>query len=586
MDAPPEPPTSFADLQLDDRICRAVAKLGYEAPSPIQASTIPPLLAGRDVLGQAQTGTGKTAAFALPTLSLLDLGTRAVQALVLTPTRELAIQVAEAFHSYAGEMRGFHVLPVYGGQPYPIQIQKLQKGVHVVVGTPGRVMDHMRRGTLSLDELAILVLDEADEMLKMGFQEDVAWILEQTPRTRQIALFSATMPPEIQRIARKHMRDPEEILLEVRATAATTVRQRYQIVPWRRKLEALTRLLEIEPFDGMLVFVRTKNAAAELAEKLEARGHNAAALSGDVPQKARERIVQQLKNGKLDIIVGTDVAARGLDVDRISHVINYDLAHDSESYVHRIGRTGRAGRSGEAIVFLTPRERHMLPLIERATSSTLEKLVLPTTGEVNAKRIAAFKDRVRETMAGGVESVFAELAQELLAEPDTDPALLCGALAQLVQGQQPFLLEDQEPEPEPRPQRRREEGPHEERPPQKKGLRLSAATEPGKERFRIEVGEIHGVRPGNIVGAILGESSLQREDLGSIEIHRRFSTVDLPSSISSDDLRSIGRTRVFQQKLKIRRVIDGELAHGLAKRKHRKGKRKPAGEAESPTGEG
>jgi len=362
------PSTNFSDMALKQPLLKALNTLGYELPTAIQAQTIPLLLEGRDVLGQAQTGTGKTAAFALPLLSNLDLKQKDPQVLVLAPTRELAIQVAEAFKSYAGQIKSFHVLPVYGGQEYGTQLRALQRGVHVIVGTPGRVMDHMRRGNIKLDKLKTLVLDEADEMLRMGFIDDVEWVLEQTPKQRQIALFSATMPPQIRKITKRYLRNPAEITIKVKTATAETIRQRYWPVTGTHKLDALTRILEAETFDAMLVFVRTKTSTLEVADKLEARGYRAVALNGDIAQKNRERIITQLKAGKLDILVATDVAARGLDVDRISHVINYDIPHDTEAYVHRIGRTGRAGREGDAILFVAPRERRMLQAIENNTS--------------------------------------------------------------------------------------------------------------------------------------------------------------------------------------------------------------------------
>ena len=363
---------TFQQLALSEPILKALNDVGYETPSPIQAETIPLLLSGRDVLGQAQTGTGKTAAFALPALSNIDVNQRDPQILVLAPTRELAIQVAEAFHKYAKHIKGFNVLPIYGGQEYGGQIRSLKRGVHAVVGTPGRVMDHIRKGTLNLDGLKTLVLDEADEMLRMGFIDDVEWILEQTPKTRQIALFSATMPTQVRRIATAHLTDPAQITIKMKTATANLIRQRFWPVSGMHKLDALTRILEAETFDGMIIFVRTRIATVEVAEKLSARGFAASALNGDIPQAQRERTVDQLKKGKLDILVATDVAARGLDVERISHVVNYDIPHDTEAYIHRIGRTGRAGREGDAILFVAPRERRMLNAIERATSKKIE----------------------------------------------------------------------------------------------------------------------------------------------------------------------------------------------------------------------
>ena len=382
---------SFADLGLSPQVLEALKEVGYESPSPIQAATIPVLLAGRDMIGQAQTGTGKTAAFALPLLSHIKVRTGPPQVIVLVPTRELAIQVAEAFQKYAAKIKGFHVLPIYGGQSYTPQLMSLKRGAHVVVGTPGRVMDHIKRGTLDLGGVTALVLDEADEMLQMGFVDDIEWILEQTPANKQVALFSATLPSPIRRIAQKHLRDPAEVTIASKTSTAANIRQRYWIVSGVHKLDALTRILEAEPFDGMLIFTRTKQSTVELAERLEARGFAVAALNGDMQQKDRERTVTRLKGGQLDILVATDVAARGLDVERISHVVNYDVPYDTESYVHRIGRTGRAGRNGEAILFITPRERNMLRYIERATRSPLEPMDLPSVADVNEQRVARFR---------------------------------------------------------------------------------------------------------------------------------------------------------------------------------------------------
>src|SRR3954462_8937240 len=393
------PEVTFADLGLDEKVLKALADVGYETPSPIQAATIPPLLAGRDVGGLAQTGTGKTAAFALPILSRLDLSQKTPQALVLAPTRQLALQVCEAFERYAAHLRGVHVLPVYGGQGYGVQLSALRRGVHVVVGTPGRIMDHLEKGTLDLSELRFLVLDEADEMLKMGFADDVETILADTPDDKHVALFSATMPAQIRRISKKYLRDPVEITVKSTTSTAPNITQRYLTVSYPQKVDALTRILEVENFEGMIVFVRTKNETETLAEKLRARGLSAAAINGDVAQAQRERTVNQLKSGKLDVLVATDVAARGLDVDRISHVVNYDIPTDTESYVHRIGRTGRAGRSGDAISFVTPRERYLLRHLERANGVALEEMRLPSVEDVNVTRLARFDDAITAALA-------------------------------------------------------------------------------------------------------------------------------------------------------------------------------------------
>jgi ATP-dependent RNA helicase DeaD len=437
---PPREPVQFRDLNLGDTLLATLAEVGYETPSPIQAATIPPLLEGRDVLGQAQTGTGKTAAFALPILAHLDLSKTKPQALVLAPTRELAIQVAEAFQRYAAKLPGFHVLPIYGGQSYGPQLGGLKRGAHVVVGTPGRVIDHLNRGSLDLSQLTTLVLDEADEMLRMGFIDDVEAVLKKTPPTRQIALFSATMPTQIRRIAQNHLRDPIEISIKNKTTTATNIRQRYWYVSGVQKLDALTRILEAEPFEAMLVFMRTKQATEELAEKLKARGFSAAAINGDIVQAQRERTIQQLKDGRIDILVATDVAARGLDVERISHVLNFDIPHDTEGYVHRIGRTGRAGRSGEAILFVTPREKRLLQSIERATRQPIAEMQLPSVDAVNDQRIAKFKQRIADTLAAGDLDVFRRMIEQYEQEQNVPAIEIAAALAKLVQGNEPLLL--------------------------------------------------------------------------------------------------------------------------------------------------
>lgn len=439
-------PLPFSDLGLSREVLQALDDVGYETPSPIQAKMIPYVLQGRDVLGQAQTGTGKTAAFALPILSRLDLNQKKPQVLVLAPTRELAIQVAEAFQSYASRIKGFRVLPIYGGQEYGGQIRQLKRGVHVVVGTPGRVMDHMRKGTLDLCELKTLVLDEADEMLRMGFIDDVEWVLEQIPEKRQIALFSATMPPAIHRIAKRFLNNPKEIAIKVRTTTASTIRQRYWIVSGLHKLDALTRILEAESFDAIIIFVRTKTETIELAEKLNARGYAVTALNGDIPQKQRERTIEQLKNRKLDIVVATDVAARGLDVQRISHVINYDIPHDTESYVHRIGRTGRAGRSGEAILFVAPREQRMLRTIERSTKHKIEAMQLPSVEQINNKRIARFMEKITTTLTNDDLDLYIRLVSQYQTEHDVAIEDIAAALALMAQGDKSLLLKQHKQE--------------------------------------------------------------------------------------------------------------------------------------------
>lgn len=586
----------FDSLGLPHYLLKALAGIGYEAPSPIQAQTIPILLEGKDVVGQAQTGTGKTAAFALPLLANLDQDDARPQVLVLAPTRELAIQVAESFQEYSRHMKGFHVLPIYGGQAYSLQLRPLKRGVHVVVGTPGRVCDHIRRGTLDLSNLKGLVLDEADEMLRMGFIEDVTWVLDQTPEDRQIALFSATMPQQIRRIAQKYLNEPEEVLIREKHATADLIRQRYQVVSGPRKLDALTRLLEVEDFEGMIVFVRTRNSTTILAEKLEARGYAAAPLSGDINQAQRERTIERLKSGKLDIIVATDVAARGLDVDRISHVVNFDIPTDTEAYVHRIGRTGRAGRTGEAILFVAPREKRLLRSIERVIRRGIEPMTLPSTADVNRTRIARFKRRIAEAMEDPQLEFFTKLVEEVLEEnEEATPERVAAALARMAQGDQPLLLEERRelPDEQFRDRSNRKER-YEERQrggrdysdsPRNKGDRfekgprkpkpgpMEHATEQGMVRYRVEVGNDHGVRPGSIVGAIANEAGLEGRYIGRIEIYDDFSTVDLPEGMPEEIFRTLGRARVCSQMLRISPVrADGKAPRRAAKPK--KGKKK------------
>jgi len=546
--------TAFTQLALQQPLLKVLDEVGYETPSPIQAQTIPLLLQGRDVLGQAQTGTGKTAAFALPVLSALDLNQKDPQALVLAPTRELAIQVAEAFQKYARHLQGFHVLPVYGGQDYRTQIHALKRGVHVVVGTPGRVMDHMRRGTLRLGSLKTLVLDEADEMLRMGFIDDVEWILEQTPPERQIALFSATMPPQIRRIAEKHLNAPEQITIKTRTTTVETIRQRFWPVSGVHKLDALTRILEAEHFDAMLIFVRTKTATLELSEKLEARGYDSAALNGDIPQAQRERTVQQLKKGQLDILVATDVAARGLDVERISHVVNYDIPYDTEAYVHRIGRTGRAGRQGDAILFVAPRERHLLSAIEKATRQKIDIMDLPSTELINDKRIARFKQRITDTLANEDLGLFSQLIEQYRQEHNVPAQEIAAALARLLQGDTPLLIahkprhkaagdwrKDEKPPPRSKPGRKADVRP----------ARKESSPEAGMQRCRIEVGHLHKIKPGNIVGAIANEAGIDSKHIGRISIYDDYSLVDLPAGMPKAAFNILKKARVAGQPLNI-----------------------------------
>ena len=558
---------SFCDLALIEPVLKALQDVGYETPSPIQAQVIPFMLQGKDVLGQAQTGTGKTAAFALPILSRIDLKQKDPQVLVLAPTRELAIQVAEAFQRYAAHMKGFHVLPIYGGQDYSTQLRQLKRGAHVVVGTPGRVMDHMRKGTLNLDSLSTLVLDEADEMLRMGFIDDVEWILEQTPDDRQIALFSATMPVAIRKIANEYLQDPEQITIKVTNASAENIRQRFWVVSGVHKLDALTRILEVETFDGMIIFVRTKTATIELAEKLEARGYSAAAINGDMSQSLRERAINHLKNGKLDILIATDVAARGLDVDRITHVVNYDIPYDTESYVHRIGRTGRAGRTGDAILFIAPRERKLLLNIEKATKQKVEEMGLPSTEVINNKRIAKFKQNITDTLAAEELSFFSQLIEQYQQEHNVSALEIAAALAKLVQGDNPLLMQNppkkaKEKEFD-RPRNDREErsprgdrdrgGDRERRP-----KRAFSGSDIELELFRIEVGHAHGVKPGNIVGAIANETGIAGEHIARIKIEEDYSTVELPAGMPKELLNELKKIRVVGQPLNISKV-DGMI---------------------------
>ncbi len=623
-DTTPETPT-FADLGLGGPLLAALSAVGYETPSPIQAATIPPLLAGRDVLGQAQTGTGKTAAFALPILARLDLARTTPQALVLAPTRELAIQVAEAFQRYAARLPGFHVLPIYGGQSYGPQLAGLRRGVHVVVGTPGRIIDHLERGSLDLSQLTTLVLDEGDEMLRMGFIDDVEAVLKKTPPTRQIALFSATMPAPIRRIAQTYLREPAEISIKSKTTTASNIRQRYWWVSGLHKLDALTRILEAEAFDAMLVFTRTKQATEELAEKLQARGFSAAAINGDIVQVQRERTIQQLKDGKVDILVATDVAARGLDVERISHVLNYDIPHDTEAYVHRVGRTGRAGRSGEAILFVTPREKRLLQAIERATRQPIAEMQLPSVETVNDRRMAKFKQRIGDALAAGDLAVFQQLIEQYQSEHDVPAIEIAAALARMVQGNAPFLLSTPErkerrvpergsvrdthsrkserearesaarspsrrpesrsfsapaAEPASRPprihksfQQHRHEPAHEQRP--KRERAPGAAPETGFETFRIEVGKAHGVKPGNIVGAIANEAGLDAQHIGRVDIRDDHSFVDLPEGMPSDVFKLLKKVWVSGQQLRITR--GGATSDGGSVRSRPKPRSAPSG---------
>ncbi|GGC01013.1 ATP-dependent RNA helicase DeaD [Marinobacterium zhoushanense] len=546
-------PTSFGDLGLSTPILQALTEVGYETPSPIQAGAIPPLLEGRDILGQAQTGTGKTAAFALPLLQRIDTSKQYPQLLILAPTRELALQVAEACEKYARHLTGLRTLSIYGGQGYDSQLRALRRGVQVIIGTPGRIMDHVRRGTLELDKLQTLVLDEADEMLRMGFIDDVEWILQHTPPQRQIALFSATMPTAIRHIADNYLREPAVIKIAAQTATASTIRQRVWTVRGMSKMAALTRLLEQQEHDASLIFVRTKTATEELAEQLTSAGFPAAALHGDIAQQQRERIVEKLKRGELDIVIATDVVARGLDVERISHVINYDIPYDAESYIHRIGRTGRAGREGDAILFVAPREQRLLSQIERTTRQPLEQLVLPTAKQINALRIERLKARVKAAAEGSKVEQFSTLISSLTEGEDAmEPAAVCAAALSLLYADQPFLLNENEPDPNAsRPRREPREPRDNSQGNGRKPVRNGPPAE-GMERFWIGVGYQHGVKPGNIVGAIANEAGLESNNIGRINISDEFSTVDLPRGLSSDALQTLKRARICGQRLDIR----------------------------------
>ncbi len=553
----------FKSLGLSSNLMKALNDIGYESPSPIQLQCIPYLQQGHDIIGQAQTGTGKTAAFALPLLDRINIEQKYPQMLVLAPTRELAIQVAEAIQSYAHYMKGFHVLPIYGGQAYNLQLRPLKRGVHVVVGTPGRVMDHIKRGTLKLKGLKALVLDEADEMLRMGFIDDVEWVMGKIPQQHQIALFSATMPDVIRKVAERFLNKPKIVKVKTRTTTATTIRQRYWQVSGHHKLDALTRILEVEPFDALLIFVRTKTATVELAEKLAARGFAAEAINGDIAQKMRERTINRLKQGKIDILIATDVAARGLDVERISHVINYDIPYDPESYVHRIGRTGRAGRSGEAILFVAPREKRMLKTIERVTKHPIEPMKFPSAKVVNEQRINAFKQKITETLSNQNLEIFERLVSDYHIETGTDPIEIAAALAQIAQGEVPLLVSEHEQRPEKRTDKQgtaRQSATMEKRkgrtnkqkePLQIRPRRLKEFPDVEMCRYRVDVGHIDDVKPGNLVGAIANEADLESCYIGAIDIHDTFSTVDLPAGMPNETFRILKNARVCGKKLNI-----------------------------------
>lgn len=590
--------TSFDELGLSPAVLKSIKQVGYEQPSPIQSASIPVLMSGKDIIGQAQTGTGKTAAFALPMLSKLDANDSNTQLLVLAPTRELAIQVAEACQSYAKNMPGMNVLPIYGGQRYDTQLRQLKRGAQIVVGTPGRVMDHIRRGTLNLENLKALVLDEADEMLRMGFIEDVEWVLGHTPDTRQIALFSATMPKEIKKVAEKYLNEPEHIKIQSKTSTATTIDQRYWLVSGLHKLDALTRVLETEEFDGMIIFVRTKIATIELADKLTARGFRAEALNGDIAQNARERIVEKLKKGQSDILIATDVAARGLDVERISHVVNYDIPYDTESYVHRIGRTGRAGRSGHAILFVAHRERRMLKAIERATNQPITEMQMPSIENINEQRMSRFERKILSTIESNDLNFFKQFVQKLETKTDCEPEIIAAALAKLAGGDELILKEmpkakkersdraDRSERTERRDRKSRDEGKRgSDRSFSPYAQPLKAHPDIEMERFKIDAGHSHNVKVSNIVGAIANEAELDSEYIGRIDIFDEFTTVDLPSGMPKEVLQILSKAHVAGRPMNLTVIGDQKIdkTQGKSDKKFKgKDKGKPKGKIGKP----
>ena len=560
--AEPTGPT-FETLDLPQKVVDAVSKVGYKEPSPIQAQTIPLLMSGQDVVGLAQTGTGKTAAFGLPILARIDREVRRPQALVLAPTRELALQVAESFQSFADHLGGISILPIYGGQSYGIQLGGLRRGAQIIVGTPGRVIDHLEKGSLDISDLRFLVLDEADEMLQMGFQEDVERILADTPDNKQVALFSATMPNGIRRLSKQYLNDPAEVTIKSQTRTAENIRQRFLMTAHRNKFDALTRVLEVEEFDGMIVFVRTKHETEELAEKLRGAGLNSAAINGDIPQTLRERTVDQLKDGRLDILVATDVAARGLDVERISHVVNFDIPNDTESYVHRIGRTGRAGRSGEALLFVTPREGRMLRSIERATKSELIEMKLPSVDEVNEARKTKFAESITKALDNKQMGIFRDLIQKYADDNEVELVDVAAALAAQAQTG-PFYMKEQ-----PRRERNDRQGGRNDRTERRgnderrfredrqggrnRGTKQNRQAEAvdfsrdGMKQYRISVGRRQGVRPGAIVGAIANEGGLQSADFGHIDIRGDYTLVELPANMPGKVRENLSGTRISGQ---------------------------------------
>ena len=526
----------FVAMQLSPEVLEAIGKAGYETPSPIQLQTVPHLMDGRDLIGQAETGSGKTAAFAWPLLSRLDLKQKAPQVIVLAPTRELAVQVTTAFKKYASCTPGFRTTTIYGGQSYETQFRALDRGAHVVVGTPGRVMDHLKRGTLDLSQLKAFVLDEADEMLRMGFIDDIETILEATPRTQQSIFFSATMPRQIQRIAERYLTDPVQIRIESKTATADSIKQTCVFLSGREKLARLVRLLETEEVDGVLVFVKTRQSTMVVAEHLIQKGVIASALNGDIAQKQRERTVGQLMSGKINVVVATDVAARGLDVQRISHVINYDFPHDTEAYVHRIGRTGRAGRKGNAILFVEPREKGKLSRLQRATNQQIDTFKEKSLKEINALRIDKFKAKITEALESDKIEFFQTMITEMQAETELPIEQLAAALGVLAQGDKPLVLDAL--------QSRQSNW-------KKDGAKRKRGEHGPMQTYRVEVGRRDNVGPGNIVGAVTNEADLSNADIGRIKIHDRYSTIDLPANLPIDILNHLAGVYVSGRALEI-----------------------------------
>ena len=596
-------PTGFASLGLPFAILRTLEELGYEEPSPIQASSIPTLLEGRDVLGMAQTGTGKTAAFSLPILARTQPELSSPQVLVLAPTRELAQQVAEAVKTYSKYLPGINVSAIYGGTDYGSQLRELKRGPQWVVGTPGRVMDHLRRGTLNLADIKAVVLDEADEMLGMGFIDDVNWILEQAPKQRQVALFSATMPKEIQAVAEKHLNDPVQVKIKAKTTTNDKIRQRYWFVGGAHKNDALLRICEVEDFDAMMVFVRTKQATEEVADYMLANGFKCAPLNGDIPQQLREKAVEKLKAGKLDILVATDVAARGLDVERISHVINYDIPQDTESYVHRIGRTGRAGREGEAIVFVRGREKRMLRDIEKATRQSIEEMPLPSAKDVNAKRKERFQAQILDAVHSEKNRVFRDIIEQLLVENPVDTLDLAAALAKLVQGNKPLFLDenadarmmerrerdDRRDDRRERDDRRGERAPRSKAMPEEQAKALKGQPDVDMQRYMVGVGYNDGLRPGNLVGAIANEAELESKFIGHIEILENFSVIDLPNGMPPATMAILRKAKVCGRSLELKEYRTADIPKSDGRKRperNDRGPKKPHRGKGAPGGKG